>query len=382
MRNVESAFIVWRFIQMCNEAVSEPKDSPPENEGKLWDFFEKSNKIFIFSSFIVASFVFLLSFVYCHENNIDTLLPLVLSKVAISSFVFFGMTLTVILFLPWYFGFSEGTRTRKNLRAKEIPSDIKFFKFLLPYPIIFISLYILGCLVLTLWMAFFPRKFHYPILFILTPLFLLLPVTMAFYKKLPVTKDKSAQHFIPSLLWVEIAILVTPCLNIILGTSFISAQSFSMSTSKTMMIVSMLALGFFVFVVPFITILFSFYRGLFEIKKSEIGVIGYVVICVLVLVLLFVFPVPFSKWYFRQMHYGNFSVRIAFLKNRSTVTCSPWPIGRVIFNSGSELYVKLNPKLKENSSVVLFVKRSLPNTSNSSAIIRIPYKNLKEIPEF
>ncbi len=302
-------------------------------------------------------------------------MPLVFEKISFNTFLLFFVPLLLVLIFPVYSGVWGGTLaldTKENLGTTKCKTINSFFNFFGIYGILVTILILLNLLSLLVLFASYHIYMIFILLFAVVCFINFLILSEYFYKK----KDGKELIFINLL--PAFLPSIGGCLFIIPYYSVFNdfTDLFGMSLVSNLPLI----LPIFFSSYAFFQILFV-ERGLFLLL-----LIGFA---------LFLIGFPrlllegsFSNEYFSKMKYGSIPVSIVVPSDCVRKYPGKTNIGTILFNSGSELYVSLDPKQKDDPQkddhpVLLYLKKGKCSEKvYPNQIIRIPYKDLTTLPRF
>jgi len=306
----------------------------------------------------------LIIYAYCLHNHIQFLMPLVFEKISFNTFLLFFIPILLIIVFPVYAGVWGGVLA---LDTKENPDNYNWMKtvnsFLNFFGIYAILLTLLSLLILFLLFA----SNHIFMIFILAFLVVYLVNYFILNDYLSNKKD------VKELIFINLLPAFLPSIG---GSLFIIPYYYVFTDLFGSSSVSILAL--------FLPIIFSSY-AFFYVLFVERGV--FFLIITISALFLFGFPQllmnsSISNAYFLKMKYGFIPVSIVVPSDCVGKYPEKTNAGTILFNSGSELYVSLDLKLK-GSPVSLYLKKGKCSEKvYPSQIIRIPYKDLATIPRY
>ena len=344
-------------------------EKPAEDASSLLPWIENMNKVMGFivsvgSIFSLASTT-LIIYVYCTNNHIQFLMPLVFGKISFNTFLLFFIPILLIIVFPVYFGVLSGTSAleiKENIGVNYLIGSKK--SSLITFGISDIIITIASSLVLLS-----PFYFFSWLTYIIVSIFLIVFILNCYILRRFLSKKKNKEKFNFSDLIPAIPPSICGCLFIIPYYDIFKNLSGSS-------LILMLAL-----ILPIIFSSYAFFYVLFV----ERGV--FFLIITISALFLFGFPQllmnsSISNAYFLKMKYGFIPVSIVVPSDCVGKYPEKTNAGTILFNSGSELYVSLDLKLK-GSPVSLYLKEGKCSEKiYPSQIIRIPYKDLATIPRF
>ena len=323
-------------------------------------------------------------FAYCKNHHITFLMPLVFSKITFNTFLLFLIPIFIVLVLPASLGILGGlsglelkektkcTRgdggedvdktVEKGEPASSSDKPILWLKKTLMNEIAY-QCYSFVFIVFLVAIAVY-GKFFYLLLIIYI---LFLSNGLILYEFMEGIRVKYFQFIITLILPVFGGGFLGFIYYIILS-KFVHNYHYE---------TKLILMGSCVFISMMISV-FSFWITLKNMKDKKLIIIGLFVIF-----LFFIYPrlllwSRFADSYFSWARYGNIPVQIV---SEVPAKCQQKiSDGLILFNSGSELYIK---REKYNSDKNLpILKLALGRFLGKNQIIRISYKDLESIPSF
>lgn len=344
----------------------------------LWMWLDSTNKILTFlvyvGSIFSAASTTLIIYIYCKNNRILFLMPLVFEKISFDTFLLFFIPVLLTIVFPIYFGVWGGT---SSLEIKKNP-DTNYLigtNYLRGEVTSSSNTFIFWCVVIVGGIL----VFFSPFLFFSTPIeqILFYDFTIPFFlnylilrKFLYEKKNIKKSNF---SIWF-------PALFPSIGGSVFGIPYYLVSKDLFGL---PLPSGWVFFLLIFPTLLSSsvFFIILFVER--------WVSLLLLAISTFFFFLFPqlllhssMSNSYFLKMKYGFIPIRIVIPSDSYEKSPQKFFIGKILFNSGSDLYVTLNQTQNGSSSLIKFYMKQgkLPKKIRPNQVIQISYKDLETIP--
>ena len=323
-------------------------------------------------------------FAYCKNHHITFLMPLVFSKITFNTFLLFLIPIFIVLVLPAFLGslggllgleLKEKTKCTRGDGGKNVKETLeKRGSSSSDKPILRLKKTLMNEIAYRCYslvsIAFLVAIAVYSLFWgLLLVIFyiLLLFNGLILYEFMEGIRVKYLQFIIP---------LILP----VFGGGFLGFIYYFVLSKFVPDYhdeAKLIFMGFCIFISMLISV-FSFWVTLKNIKDNKIIIIGLITIFV-----FFIYPKlllwpPFVDSYFSWARYGNIPVRIV---SEVPAKCQQKiSDGLILFNSGSELYIK---REKDNFDKNLpILKLALRCFLGKNQIIRVPYKDLERVPSF
>lgn len=348
-----------------------------DNRPSPWMRLENTNKILTFLVYVGSIFsavsTTLIIYVYCNNNGILFLMPLVFKEISFNTFLLFFIPVLSVIAFPIYFGVWGGNLSleiKKNPEFNYLIGEINPSSNVFGFWDVVIAI---GCFLMLLSPFFFLLKSIYLIIlfvFLVVFVFNYLILFKFLYKKKNIKKNNFStlySAFFPTIGGIVFSI----------PYYLVFKDLFRLPLTSGLVLFTLI-LPILLSSLVFLLILFV-ERGIFLV--------------LLIILILFLFGFPqlllkssISNSYFQKMKYGSILVSIITPPDMYEKSPKISYVGKILFNSGSDLYVTLNQKQNDTSSLnKIYLKHGVgvfPKKIRSNQIIRISYKDMESIPQF